>query len=220
MVADVRLLIALCCTPLAQALVPPLGRSMAARGRLVRASSIRLMADDPSPDEKIAALEKELQALKLAALEKEFQDLKQAIADGAKPDFDRLEAVQQGLMDLKTTASAPSPEPTSEPEPAAESDGLLSQFKEAAQAASQPEPDFEPFPSNSALAVGGQRCAILFYAKDGIPKAEALLETFEDEASAAGVPTLLHLPFFLSPSVVRSCYDVGAGAVSFPLGCL
>jgi hypothetical protein len=38
------------------------------------------------------------------------------------------------------------------------------------------------FPNPAALGVEGQRCLIIFYAYDGIPKAETLLEAFEDEA--------------------------------------
>lgn len=42
---------------------------------------------------------------------------------------------------------------------------------------------FDLFPSPASLGVAGQRCVIIFYANDGIPRAEALLETFEDEAA-------------------------------------
>ncbi len=38
------------------------------------------------------------------------------------------------------------------------------------------------FPSAAALGIEGQRCVIIFYAYDGIPIAERLLEAFEDEA--------------------------------------
>ena len=39
-----------------------------------------------------------------------------------------------------------------------------------------PPPAFEPFPGAAAIGVDGQRCAVVFYARDGIPKTEALLE--------------------------------------------
>ena len=46
-----------------------------------------------------------------------------------------------------------------------------------------PPPVFPLFPWTSALGVGGQRCAVLFYAYDGPKIAEAMLDTFEDEAA-------------------------------------
>ena len=139
---------------------------------------------EPSPEEKIAALEKELQDLKLAALEKEFEELRQAAANGESPDLDRLTKVQKGLSELReNVVSSSSSNAGSAPSP-----------DEAAEAAPAPPPpppepctrtDFEPFPPSAAEAIGvdGLRCAILFYAYDGIPKVEALLETFEDGAA-------------------------------------
>lgn len=66
------------------------------------------------------------------------------------------------------------------------SDGLLDSFKKAAarqEAADAGVEYLELFPSPEAIGVDGQRCAVIFYAYDGIPKAETFLETFEAEAA-------------------------------------
>ena len=52
-----------------------------------------------------------------------------------------------------------------------------------AAAAAPPVESFDPFPDPAAIGVDGLRSIVIFYAYDGIPKAEVLLETFEDEAA-------------------------------------
>ena len=51
-----------------------------------------------------------------------------------------------------------------------------------AAAAAAAEEALSVLPSPAALGVDGVRSVVIFYANDGIPKAEALLETFEDES--------------------------------------
>ena len=118
-------------------------------------------------DDKIAALQNEIKALKIAALEKKLADLR---TEGAPLDDARFAEVTQGLAELSGSGAlaappAPAPPPPVRPPPP------------------PPPPEiFEPFPSPALLGVDGQRSCVIFYAYDGIPIVETLLEVFEDEA--------------------------------------
>lgn len=96
---------------------------------------------------------------KIAALEKELMELKQGAAAAAEPteDTDMMNAFANAVADTKAAPESPPPSP--------------------------PGPAFDPFPTPASIGVDGLRCCILFHAYDGVPKAETLLETFEDEAA-------------------------------------
>jgi len=116
-------------------------------------------------DERIDALEKMLQELKANGPPQSASEPTAA---------ERLAALEQAMADLKgdlqksAVAEAPTPPEPLPPPPA--------------PPPAPPPPAFDPLPSLAALGVSGQRCAIVFYAYDGIPKVEFLLEAFEDEA--------------------------------------
>ena len=135
--------------------------------------AVEALKENGAPADRIAPLEKELLALQKEA---------------------RIAALEQELLALKEETMTPSPPPG--PPPAAESDDLLASFISSASTAAAatpvaerpappaaPSPTFDPFPSPETIGVAGLRCAVLLYAYDGVPKAEALLETFEDEAA-------------------------------------
>ena len=78
---------------------------------------------------------------------------------------ERIAKLEAQLAALKAAASAPeaaAPPPPPPPPPA---------------------PAYPKLPERDAIGVDGQRCALVLYAGDGIPKAQALLEAFEDEAA-------------------------------------
>ena len=60
----------------------PLASPYAIGVRCPRAARSLVSMAEPTPDERIAALEKELQAAKLAALEQKLADAKKAMAEG------------------------------------------------------------------------------------------------------------------------------------------
>ena len=130
-------------------------------GRLARATVT--MSD--SPEDRLAALEKAMQELQV---------------EGASPE-DRLAALEKDLMsirdDMRVTQAG-----SSKPPPSVQ-DKAPDPLPPPPPAPQPPKEEFAPFPSPAAIGVEGQRCVIIFYAHDGIPKVETLLETFEDDAS-------------------------------------
>ena len=110
-----------------------------------------------------AALEQQMQELKIAALEKQMAELK---AEGAAPTAEQLEALGDGIGALRTEVGGEVAveEPEAPPPPAA------------------PAVVYTKFPEPDKIGIADQRCIVVFYAYDGIPIAETLLENFEDEA--------------------------------------
>ena len=117
-------------------------------------------------DDKIAALQNEIKALKIAVLEKKLADLRTEGAAARRCAIrggDTGPGGAQWKRRSRCTASAGSHRSRPPPPP--------------------PPPEiFEPFPSPALLGVDGQRSCVIFYAYDGIPIVETLLEVFEDEA--------------------------------------
>lgn len=117
-----------------------------------------------TPEERLAALEEAMKALKV---------------ESAASPAERLAELEQGIAQLRKdmtadTADAPASPPSTE---------VPIELEAASSRAAPAATDFERLPSPATLGVEGQRCVLIFYAYDGIPKAETLLETFEDEAS-------------------------------------
>ena len=130
------------------------------------------MSEEESAEERIAALEKKLQDMK-EAMEKAMP----AEAAEAVP----AEAVPAETVPVEAAEAAPADDML-----AAFQKGMAAKASEPKKAPPPPPspPEvFEPFPLPGPIGVKGQRCAVIFYAYDGIPKAEQLLDAFEDEAA-------------------------------------
>jgi len=132
--------------------------SPVSRGAHHHARSLTIMMS--SPEDRLTALEESLKALR--------QEKGMEVDDGDAP-VDRLAALENDLLQLRKDMGAPSAETAID--------------TDVPPVNMPPAPSFPPFPSTNTLGVEGVRCAILFYAFDGIPKAEILLEAFEDEAA-------------------------------------
>ena len=145
----------------------------------------RVFRMSETPEERLAALEKSLQELRddsSTQAGSSQMDARLAEAEAL------LKAVRADTGQRGEAYEAAAPPPVPPPPPTDVFESFSKVFEEAAaRPPSAPSPGrtdtFEPFPSPSALGVDGQRCILVFYAYDGIPKVETLLETFEDEAA-------------------------------------
>ena len=153
---------------------------------------------------RLEALEKDVEELKreikIATLEKELAAIKQDMSLGS--DAPAPPAAEEAVVAQAEDAAAPDDmaaavaalDPNAPLNPLSSSPDAWRQLAEelaimetdvAAQLAAKAAADEEAMavlPSAAALGVDGVRSAVVFYANDGIPKADALLETFEDEA--------------------------------------
>ena len=125
--------------------------------------AVSMSEEGDSAAARLAALEQQMQELKIAALEKQMAELQ---ADGAAPTAEQLEALGDGIGALRTEVGGEVAveEPEAPPPPAA------------------PAVVYTKFPEPDKIGIADQRCIVVFYAYDGIPIAETLLENFEDEA--------------------------------------
>ena len=125
--------------------------------------AVSMSEEGDSAAARLAALEQQMQELKIAALEKQMAELK---AEGAAPTAEQLEALGDGIGALRTEVGGEVAveEPEAPPPPAA------------------PAVVYTKFPEPDKIGIADQRCIVVFYAYDGIPIAETLLENFEDEA--------------------------------------
>ena len=125
--------------------------------------AVSMSEEGDSAAARLAALEQQMQELKIAALEKQMAELQ---ADGAAPTAEQLEALGDGIGALRTEVGGEVAveEPEAPPPPAA------------------PAVVYTKFPEPDKIGIADQRCIVIFYAYDGIPIAETLLENFEDEA--------------------------------------
>ena len=103
---------------------------------------------------------------------------------------EKLAELKEGIQGLKSEPAVASPAASSAATPAPAATPMSPASRAAAARPPPapappppPPPAFPLFPWTSALGVGGQRCAVLFYAYDGPKIAEAMLDTFEDEAA-------------------------------------
>ena len=123
---------------------------------------------DLSMGEQIAKLEASLADLEASGVgEAVLEPIKRQIQDL------KIQDLESQIYSLRQSAPA-APAPESEPVAAA---------PPAPAPVAAPVEALEPFPGSDALGISGQRCAVIFYAYDGIPRVNALLETFEDEAA-------------------------------------
>ena len=125
--------------------------------------AVSMSDEGDSAAARLAALEQQMQELKITALEKQMADLK---AEGAAPTAEQLEVLGDGIGALRTEVGGEVAveEPEAPPPPAA------------------PAVVYTKFPEPDKIGIADQRCIVVFYAYDGIPIAETLLENFEDEA--------------------------------------